>query len=60
MWTFILFSAKNYGFFEICGVSAWTRGIELLQTRGEEGQFFTILCRRLLWMAPNVCLAYHF
>jgi len=42
MRTSALFGAKNAGFFKIYGVSARTRG----------GQFFAILCGRLLWTAP--------
>jgi len=44
MRTSALFNAKVCGFFEIYGVSArarWERG----------GQFFAILCGRLLWRA---------
>jgi len=39
-----LFDAKDTGFFEIYGVSAWTR-------RGRVN-FFAILCGRILWTAP--------
>jgi len=48
------FGAKNFGFYEICGVSARTRGRGVLSQCGkEEGQFFVILCGRHLWTAPN-------
>jgi len=54
MRTSSLSGAKNFGFFEIYGVSARTRGIESVwascgQWRGSK--FFAILCGRLLWMA---------
>jgi len=54
MRTSALFGAKNIGFFEIYGVSARTRkeGVEPVRTffgKGEGGQFFAILCVRLLW-----------
>jgi len=42
MRTSALFGVKNLEFFEIYGVSARTKG----------GQFFAILCGRLLRMAP--------
>jgi len=50
-------SAKNIGFFEIYGVSARTRGerVEPVRTvcgQGKRGQFFVVLCGRLLWTAP--------
>jgi len=53
MRTSAIFDAKNVGFFEIDGVSAWTRerGVEPVGTfcgQGEGGQFFAILCKRLL------------
>jgi len=53
MRTSALFGAKNVGFFEICGVSAWTRGEGELSQCGHftekrgEGKFFVILCGRL-------------
>jgi len=34
MRTSTLYGAKIFGFFEIYGVSAWTRGIEPVRTRG--------------------------
>jgi len=55
MWMSALFGAKIIGFFEIYGVSARTRGVKSVRTffgKGERGQFFAILCRRLLWTAP--------
>jgi len=58
MRTFALFSAKDLGFFEIYGVSARTRGREGEPVRTffgqwlRGGQFFAILCGRLLWTAP--------
>jgi len=58
MRTFALFGAKNFRFFEIYGVSADARtkgeGVEPVRTffgQGEGGQFFVILCGRLLWLA---------
>jgi len=39
---------KTKGFLEIYGVSARTRGVEPVQTRGEGDQLFAILCGRLL------------
>jgi len=56
MWTSALFDAKIIGIFEIYGVTARTRGVEPVRTFCRQvggGQFFTILCRRLLWMAPH-------
>jgi len=54
----ILFGAKHFGFFEIYGVlSARTKGVELVQTfcgQARRGNFFAILCGRLLWTAPSV------
>jgi len=58
MQTSALFDPKKFGFFEIYGVSAQSRGkggwasANILQTRGR-GQFFAILCGRPLWTAPN-------
>jgi len=54
MRTSALFGAIN---FEIYGVSARTRrrGVEPVRTffgQGGGGQFFAILCGRLLWTAP--------
>jgi len=46
MRTSTLFVVKNFGFFEIYGVSARTRGVEPVRTfygQGEGGQFFAIL-----------------
>jgi len=40
-----LFGAKNFEFFQIYGMST--------RTRVSRGQFFAILCGRLLWTAPN-------
>jgi len=51
MWTFALFGVKIIGIFEIYGVSERTRGVELVRTfsdKGGGGQFFAILCGRLL------------
>jgi len=39
MQMFALVGAKNIGFFEIYGVSAWTRRVEPVRTRGEEVNF---------------------
>jgi len=55
--TSALFCVKNFGFYEIYGVTAWTRKVEPVRTffgKGGEGgsQFFSILCGRLLWTAP--------
>jgi len=47
--------AKNFKFFEIYGMSARTRGVVQcghFSDKGEGGQFFAILCGRLLWTAP--------
>jgi len=52
MRTSALFGAKNFGFFEISGVSAWTRGLSHcghFSDKREESQLFVILCGRLLW-----------
>jgi len=46
---FALFGAKNFKFFEIYGLSARTSGGGQCRQRG---QFFAILCGRLLWMTP--------
>jgi len=52
-----LFGGKNIGFYEIYGVSArtWGRGLsqcgQFVDKEGG-GQFFAILCGRLLWTAP--------
>jgi len=54
-----LFRAKNFGIFEIYGVSAQTKGFQPhepvlhVTDKGGEGQVFVILCGRLLWRAPN-------
>jgi len=59
MRTSALFGAKNFGLFKIYGVSAPTRVEGMLSQcghfadKGEGGQFFTILCGRLLWTAPK-------
>jgi len=45
MRTSALFGAKNFGIFEIYGVSAGTRGVDPVRIfcgQGGEGQFFTI------------------
>jgi len=47
------FWCKTFGSFEIYGVSTDKgRGLSIADKRGE-GQFFAILCGRLLWMALN-------
>jgi len=47
----LLEAKKNFGFFEIYGVSTQTRGLSSAdKERG--GQFFAILCGCLLSMAP--------
>jgi len=51
---------KYSGLFEIYGVSARTRGVEPVRTffgREEEGQFFAILCGRLLWTAHDLLIS---
>jgi len=53
MRTSALFGAKNFGFFEIYGVSAGTKGEGGLSQCGHfadkrEGELFAILCGRLL------------
>jgi len=58
MRTSAFFGAKSFGSFEIYGVSAWARGRGLSQCEHFEdkeggGQFFAILCGRLLWMASK-------
>jgi len=53
MRTSVLFDAKNS---DNSGYMVCPRGQEgstLVETR-ERGQFFPILCRRLLWTAPNI------
>jgi len=58
MRTSALFGVINCGFFEIYGVSARSRGKVGLSQCGHfadkegGGQFFAILCERLLWTAP--------
>jgi len=53
MRTSALFGAKNFGFFEIYGVFAWTRGgIEPMRTKGEKGQFSRFYAN-IFWTAPN-------
>jgi len=47
MRTSALFGSKNFGFFR---VYVCPHG------QGEGGQFFAILCGRLLWTAPKVYL----
>jgi len=50
---------KNFGFFEIYGVSTRTKRVEPVQNfvdKGGRGQLFAILCRRPLWPASNVKL----
>jgi len=47
MRTSTLFSVKNFGFFEIYGVTARKRGVEPLQTfirEGEIGVIFSLFC----------------
>jgi len=52
MRTSALFDAKNFGIFEIYGVSARTKGGEPVRTRGEGGSFFAILYGRFLCTGP--------
>jgi len=53
MRTSALFGAKNFGFFEIYWLVRTDKGgVEPVQTycrQGGGGQFFAILCGRLLW-----------
>jgi len=50
MRTAALFGEKNFGFFEIYGVSTRTRGLSQCGHFAKNGgQLFAILCRRLLW-----------
>jgi len=48
MQTFELFAAKNFRFFENYGESAWTGGRAVRRFFEQGGQFFVILCGRLL------------
>jgi len=61
MQTSTLIGTKNFGFFEIYGVFARTRGgwasADIFRTMGNGGQFFAILCGRPLWTAPNYLLS---
>jgi len=54
MRTSALFGAKNFGFFEIYGVFARTRGegVEPVRTFCEQGGRGSIFCD-FLWVAPN-------
>jgi len=55
MRTSALFGAKNSGFFLIYGVVTWTRGVEPGWTFCRQGgQFFVVLCWRLLWWPLTV------
>jgi len=51
MRTSVFFGAKNFGIFEIYGVSARTREVQPVRIfcgqGGRGGQFFAILCGRL-------------
>jgi len=50
-----IFWCKNFGVFEIYGVSARTRGIEPVRSfceQGGRGQFLAILCGLLSWTTP--------
>jgi len=54
MRTSALFVTKNFEFFEIYGVSARQGGFEPVRTffgKGGVGQYFAILCGRLIWTA---------
>jgi len=56
MRTFALFGPKKFGIFEIFGVRTNKGGGGLRHCghfADKEGQFFSILCGRLLWTAPN-------
>jgi len=57
MRTSALFGEKNFGYFEIYGVSARTRGIgvEPVRTFCEQGGGvnFSRFCANVLWTAPN-------
>jgi len=51
------FWCKSIGFFEIYGVIARTRGVELVWTfcgQEKRGLIFANLCRRPLWTAPYI------
>jgi len=53
MRTSALFGAKNFGFFEIYGVSARAGGLSQCGHFSDKGvNFFAILCGRPLWTAP--------
>jgi len=61
MRTSAFFGAKDFGFFEIYGVSARTGG-RLNQcghfvNKNGGGQFFAILCGHLLWTVPKAYYA---
>jgi len=56
MRTSALFGGKNFGIFEIYGMSARTRGLSQcghFADKCEGDQFFAILCGRPLWTAPS-------
>jgi len=62
MRTFALFGPRNFGFFKIYGVSAWTKGCwrtsaDILRIMGK-GQFFAIFCGHFLWTASKVYYYY--
>jgi len=54
--TSALFDAKNFQFFRNLWCDRtdkeWLASADILRTRSR-GQFFAILCRRLLWASPN-------
>jgi len=52
--TSAFFGVKNLKFFKIYDVSTWTSGRGLSQGGHGGGQFFEILCGRILCTAPNV------
>jgi len=55
MRTSSLFGAKNFGFFETYGVSAWTRGVEPVRTfflQGERGSIFRDFVRTSFMDGP--------
>jgi len=52
MWTPALFRTKNFGFFEIYGVSAQVRRVEPVRTRGDEGIIFRDFVRTSFMDGP--------
>jgi len=47
---------SNFLKFMVCPHEQWVEGVEQVRSffrQGKGGQFFVILCGRLLWTAPN-------